>query len=53
MILFAQRYPMDFPEPISLAWAMRAMLTVGEVPVGMRAREIPVWTAPADVQILR
>ncbi len=35
---FAQRYPMDFPEPISLAWAMRAGLTVGEAPVEMRAR---------------
>ncbi|MBR0719302.1 glycosyltransferase family 2 protein [Bradyrhizobium liaoningense] len=36
---FAKAYPMDFPEPISLAWAMRAGLTVGEVPVEMRARE--------------
>jgi glycosyltransferase involved in cell wall biosynthesis len=36
---FAQRYPMDFPEPISLAWAMRAGLKIGEVPVAMRARE--------------
>ena len=39
---FAQRYPMDFPEPISLAWAMRAGLTVGEAPVGMRPRETGV-----------
>ena len=39
---FAQRYPMDFPEPISLAWAMRAGLTVGEAPVAMRARETGV-----------
>ena len=42
MALFAQRYPMDFPEPISLAWAMRSGLTVGEAPVGMRAREAGV-----------
>jgi hypothetical protein len=39
---FAQRYPMDFPEPISLAWAMRAGLKVDEVPVTMRARETGV-----------
>jgi glycosyltransferase involved in cell wall biosynthesis len=39
---FAQQYPMDFPEPISLAWAMRAGLTVGEAPVRMRARETGV-----------
>ena len=37
--LFAQRYPHDFPEPISLAWARRAGLSVGEVAVNMRARE--------------
>ena len=36
---FAKAYPMDFPEPIALAWAMRAGLTVGEAPVGMRPRE--------------
>ncbi|QAU48600.1 glycosyltransferase family 2 protein [Bradyrhizobium guangzhouense] len=36
---FAKAYPADFPEPISLAWAMRAGLTIGEVPVEMRARE--------------
>jgi len=36
---FARYYPHDFPEPISLAWALRAGLTVGEVAVGMRARE--------------
>lgn len=39
---FAKAYPKDFPEPISLAWAMRAGLTVGEVPVEMRARETGV-----------
>ena len=36
---FAQKYPLDFPEPISLAWAMRAGLTIGETAVTMRARE--------------
>jgi hypothetical protein len=36
--LFSQRYPHDFPEPISLAWALREGLSVGEVPVRMRAR---------------
>lgn len=39
---FAKAYPADFPEPISLAWAMRAGLTVNEVPVKMRARETGV-----------
>jgi glycosyltransferase involved in cell wall biosynthesis len=39
---FAQRYPMDFPEPISLAWAMRAGLKIDEAPVAMRAREAGV-----------
>jgi len=39
---FAKAYPTDFPEPISLAWAMRAGLTVSEVPVEMRARETGV-----------
>jgi glycosyltransferase involved in cell wall biosynthesis len=37
--LFARRYPLDFPEPISLAWAMRAGLTISEAAVEMRARE--------------
>jgi hypothetical protein len=37
--LFAERYPHDFPEPISLAWALKTGLEVGEVPVQMRARE--------------
>jgi glycosyltransferase involved in cell wall biosynthesis len=36
---FAKAYPTDFPEPISLAWAMRQGLTVSEVPVEMRPRE--------------
>lgn len=39
---FAKAYPTDFPEPISLAWAMRAGLRVNEVPVEMRARETGV-----------
>jgi glycosyltransferase involved in cell wall biosynthesis len=37
--LFAQHYPYDYPEPISLALALREGLSVGEVPVMMRARE--------------
>lgn len=36
---FAQSYPHDFPEPISLAWALKKGLSVGEVAVKMRARE--------------
>lgn len=36
---FAGHYPHDFPEPISLAWALKEGLSVGEVPVQMRARE--------------
>jgi len=36
---FAYNYPHDFPEPISLAWALKEGFTVGEVPVQMRARE--------------
>jgi glycosyltransferase involved in cell wall biosynthesis len=36
---FAQRYPHDFPEPISIAWALRHGLKVAETPVRMRARE--------------
>lgn len=36
--LFARHYPHDFPEPISLAWALREGLSVAEVPVKMRAR---------------
>lgn len=38
MRLFARRYPHDFPEPISLAWALKAGLAVAEVPVHMRGR---------------
>lgn len=36
---FARHYPCDFPEPISLAWALRAGMTVRDVPVEMRARQ--------------
>lgn len=36
--LFARSYPHDFPEPISLAWALKEGLSVGECPVEMRAR---------------
>jgi glycosyltransferase involved in cell wall biosynthesis len=36
---FAKYYPYDFPEPISLAWALKAGFTVGEIQVKMRARE--------------
>ena len=36
--LFAQHYPHDFPEPISLAWALKEGFSVGEVAVKMRAR---------------
>lgn len=36
---FARHYPHDFPEPISLAWALRAGMRVRDVPVEMRARE--------------
>lgn len=36
---FARRYPHDYPEPISLAWALKQGMSVGETPVKMRARE--------------
>ena len=36
---FAEHYPHDFPEPISLAWALKEEISVGEVSVQMRARE--------------
>lgn len=36
---FAQYYPHDFPEPISLAWALKEGFSIGEVSVQMRARE--------------
>jgi len=37
--LFARHYPHDYPEPISLALVLKEGLSVGEVPVMMRARE--------------
>jgi glycosyltransferase involved in cell wall biosynthesis len=37
--LFATAYPHDYPEPISIAWAIRHRLTIREHPVEMRARE--------------
>jgi len=36
---FSRQYPADFPEPISLAWALQNGLSIGEVSVKMRARE--------------
>lgn len=36
---FARCYPHDYPEPISLAWALKEGLSVGETAVKMRARE--------------
>jgi glycosyltransferase involved in cell wall biosynthesis len=39
MTLFANRYPQDYPEPISLAWALQENLHIAETPVVMRARE--------------
>jgi glycosyltransferase involved in cell wall biosynthesis len=35
---FAKHYPHDFPEPVSLAWALRKGFTVGETQVKMRMR---------------
>lgn len=35
---FSHSYPHDFPEPISLAWALRQELSVGECAVKMRSR---------------
>lgn len=36
--LFSRAYPHDYPEPISLAWALRAGLTLNECSVRMRSR---------------
>jgi glycosyltransferase involved in cell wall biosynthesis len=36
--LFSREYPHDYPEPISIAYALEQGLTVAEVPVKMRAR---------------
>lgn len=35
---FAKHYPYDYPEPISLAWALKEGFTVGETQVKMRKR---------------
>ena len=39
ILLFAGDYPHDYPEPISIAVAIRHGLSVLDVPVSMRARE--------------
>lgn len=39
MRLFYNHYPFDYPEPISIVWALRCGLTIREVAVAMRARE--------------
>ncbi len=39
MAFFVEAYPHDYPEPISLAWALRHGLTIRELPVEMRPRE--------------
>ncbi|MEK7382601.1 MAG: glycosyltransferase family 2 protein [Elusimicrobiota bacterium] len=39
MAFFTQAYPHDYPEPISLAWALRHGLTLREHAVRMRGRE--------------
>lgn len=36
---FVDAYPHDYPEPISIAWALRHGLTVVEEPVNMRPRD--------------
>ena len=36
---FKNDYPQDFPEPISLAWALKENMTVSETSVKMRDRE--------------
>lgn len=40
MVYFAGTYPADFPEPISLAMALKRKFKVREVPVTMREREV-------------
>ncbi len=37
--LFSKHYPHDFPEPISLAWALRKKLSIKEIPVNMLERQ--------------
>lgn len=36
---FSQYYPNDFPEPISLAWAIKKGFSYAEIPVKMRERK--------------
>ncbi len=38
MAIFSKHYPIDFPEPISLAWALRKNLAVLECGINMRER---------------
>ncbi|HAW49542.1 TPA: glycosyltransferase family 2 protein [bacterium] len=37
--LFSSEYPHDFPEPISVGFALERGLTIREVPIAMRTRE--------------
>lgn len=39
MNFFAEHYPHDFPEPISLAWALKQGYSIAEVSVQMRSRK--------------
>ena len=38
MSIFSQHYPTDFPEPITLAWALRRRLSIIDCSVNMRNR---------------
>lgn len=42
MRFFSEHYPSDYPEPISLAWALREGLRVVETPARMRERHAGV-----------
>ena len=37
--IFSKHYPLDFPEPVSLAWALELKMSIGETSVRMRPRE--------------
>lgn len=37
--LFSKKYPRDYPEPISLCWALKKGLVISEVSVSMRSRK--------------
>lgn len=39
MAMFSKKYPHDYPEPISLAWALNAGMKVSECSVEMRMRD--------------